>query len=301
MAVETIKVDLLERLRGRIASDPKSLYILVTGGLGEGKSWTSLSLCSGIDPSFTEDKEQRIVFNPVDFVVTMANREVPEGSMIMWDEAQTSMNPRKHMTAVNVALNTQLDTMRRDNVGLVLNCPTKIDKDVMRKLDFEVECLDIDKGVRKNIVKFKEIEHDKNSDDLYKKYPRVTEDRIIPEKMNPLLIPAPDNIREENTKELIEYYERERDKFQDKITKGVVKTIVESYMEDYSVSPEELGLDLEKLGLKEKESEEKKELKKNRIKKALKETNLPYEQVADVTGSILSHVQKIGRKVDRDE
>lgn len=301
MAVETIKVDLLERLRGRIASDPKSLYILVTGGLGEGKSWTSLSLCSGIDPSFTEDKEQRIVFNPVDFVVTMANREVPEGSMIMWDEAQTSMNPRKHMTAVNVALNTQLDTMRRDNVGLVLNCPTKIDKDVMRKLDFEVECLDIDKGVRKNIVKFKEIEHDKNSDDLYKKYPRVTEDRIIPEKMNPLLIPAPDNIREENTKELIEYYERERDKFQDKITKGVVKTIVESYMEDYSVSPEELGLDLEKLGLKEKESEEKKELKKNRIKKALKETNLPYEQVADVTGSSLSHVQKIGRKVDRDE
>lgn len=304
MAVETTKVKLLQKLREHITKDPKSLYILVKGDLGSGKSWVSLSLCSGLDPDFVENKEQRIVFNPVEFVVAMANRELPEGSMIMWDEAQTSMNPRKHMTAINVALNTQLDTMRRDNIGLVFNAPHRIDKDIIRKLDFEVETIDIDLGARKNRVKFKEIDHNKDTDKIYKKYIRVSGEKLVPSKLNPLYIPAPDLIREENTKEFIDYYERTRDKFQDIITKGSLKTIVENCEDSLHLSPKDMDIDLSELmedleDKEEKKDQEKEELVKDRIRRALKETDLKYKEIAKITGSKESYVKEIGRKVDR--
>ena len=308
MAVKTIKVDLLQRLREHITDDPNSLYMLVKGDLGSGKSWASLSIACGIDPDFIEHKEERIVFSPVEFVLLTASRSLPEGSMIMWDEAQTSMNPKRHMSAINVALNTQLDTMRRDNVGLVFNCPNTIDRALTRNLDFDIETIKIDRGARKTQVKFKYIDHDKTMDKIYRKFCRLIGKGRIPDTLNPLFIPAPDHpaIRGKKGRELIDYYENKRDSFQDDISMKVAKTIIKSYQKEMNLTTEDLvrdlekyGLTLEDLGLQNKKKAV--DTKKRQIIRTLKATDLKYSEVADLTETTEGYVQKIGRKVDRNK
>lgn len=299
MAVATTKVNLLDRLRERITQDPNSLYILVKGDLGSGKSWLSLSLCAALDPDFIDNKESRIVFSPLDFVSTLENREVPPGSMLMWDEAQTSMNPRRHMSAINVAINTQLDTMRRDNIGLVFNCPNSVDKAITRNLDFSVETVDIDMGARKTKVKFKKIQHNKTYDKIYRHYPRVNDNDRVPNIMNPLFVPAPDSkgFLGDRGKELIEYYEEARDEFQSDVTSRVKRIVAKKEADELGVEPEDLGVDVKSDAEKKKD----KETKKARIKRAMDNTDLSYKKIAKLTGTSYDYVKQVGSKYKRDD
>lgn len=299
---------LIDDMQERLQKESKYLYVLIYGALGEGKSFTSLGLANLVDPTFSETYKSKVVTNALEYQHAVAEGGLQDGSIIVWDEASVSssgMSGYKSQTNINDIIRDQMKTQRLNNIGLIMNCPNRmLERDVRRELVFEFECVDVDEEREVNKVRPIKNNFNRGYNKPSRKTIQVEKKGGKVEPLFPLEIPkAPDHV--------CKWYKESRVDYQENMDKENFRKLINEYwdkrgwrMEEFKtagISPDIVMKYLEEGKMKGKgKGKKEKDMKKTRIKKALKETELTYEKIAEVTGSSLNHVKGIGRKVDRN-
>jgi len=106
----------------------KNFMALITGEVGSGKSYTSLSIGEQTDPSFNAG---RVVFDPLELINLIEHgekvdgemRKLPRGSVIIFEEAGVGFNNKNWMSKTNKMLNYVFQTFRHKGYILILNTP----------------------------------------------------------------------------------------------------------------------------------------------------------------------------------
>ncbi len=118
----------INKARKRTIGENQNFMLAIVGQTGSGKSYTAMSLAMMMDTSFNID---RINFKAKDFLKT-TNRDLDEGSVIMFDEAGIDVSSREWYTDRNKAINNVVETFRRDNLICIWTTPNfgNLDKKV---------------------------------------------------------------------------------------------------------------------------------------------------------------------------
>ena len=118
----------------------QNFMICVNGPTGSGKSYTSISLALMIDKAFNVD---RITFGVKDFIKA-SSTDLPQSSVIMFDEAGIEVASRDWQSDTNRAINQVAETFRRDNLVCVFTLPVfnHLDKKTRAYFHARVDVLD---------------------------------------------------------------------------------------------------------------------------------------------------------------
>ena len=106
----------------------KNFMAMVTGEVGSGKSYTSLSIAEETDPGFNAG---RVVFEPLELINLIEHGEtidgkkhkLPRGSVIIFEEAGVGFNNKNWASKTNKMLNYVFQTFRHKGYILILNTP----------------------------------------------------------------------------------------------------------------------------------------------------------------------------------
>jgi len=98
----------------------KNFLGVITGPTGSGKSWTGLSMCLEIDPTFTQD---RIVTRAIDLMKLVNSGKLETGNAILWDEGGVDNAARSWQSKVNKVINQLLQTFRHKRLVLIMTVP----------------------------------------------------------------------------------------------------------------------------------------------------------------------------------
>ena len=108
----------IEFIKDRIKKN-RNCIIVIVGGTGSGKSWAALRLAETLDPNFTIDN---LCFRAIDFV-KLINKDVPPGSVLMFDEGGVDLGSREFMSKKNRRLSKILQTVRYKNHIIIITVP----------------------------------------------------------------------------------------------------------------------------------------------------------------------------------
>jgi len=124
---------LLDRFRVRLRKN-KDVSVVITGFPGSGKSTLSMQLAMLLDPNFTFEKN--VLFDPTVEDMHNAIYKLPEGSVIVVDEAIRVGNRKNWNTRRNKVLNEMLALCRFKNKIIFFNIPffKTIDSDLQLRL-----------------------------------------------------------------------------------------------------------------------------------------------------------------------
>jgi hypothetical protein len=177
----------------------------VVGREGLGKSHSALSISKAVDPSFTADD---VFFDPQALLEAFDSDEYGPGDMIVLDEAGVAMGNRSWYEKEQILLNQTLQTVRDDNMGVLICLPRleELDSQTVGRLHSICEMLQVhpDKGYA--VAKWKNITMTRDgTGKTYKKYPRM---RIngVKKRVSRFGITAPDD-------DLAEAYEERKEAF----------------------------------------------------------------------------------------
>lgn len=143
----------------------------ITGETGSGKSWAGLRLCELLDPNFSVDK---VAFSTKQFM-ELVKEDHPPGSMILMDESGVSMNSKTWWDSEQIQMGNILDTWRHQRRGAVFTLPSfgGMQKGARGRMSALLQAKEIDREEEKNILRYRYIQQDTDSGDLYKKYHRL--------------------------------------------------------------------------------------------------------------------------------
>lgn len=191
----------------------------ITGDTGSGKSWSALSIASKVDPTFDVDK---VVLEPLEFMENLTEDQWGQGDCIVFDEAGAGMSAKEHMTKKNRIIDQVLQTFRRQNVAVIFTVPSKanVDKSVRRLLDTTIETVTIDYANNVNVLKWLELDYNQRNDKIYYHYPKKRLENGGTTKIKRLRLSKPED-------DLIERYERKRDKYQQRKNKEFYEELKE--------------------------------------------------------------------------
>lgn len=98
----------LRQIWNRVHRDKKNFIMVITGGVGEGKSYTALKLAELLDPTFNIDK---VCFTPKEFIRAIDNVK-RTGEVLIMDEIGVALSSRKWNTLSNALTNDIIQTFR---------------------------------------------------------------------------------------------------------------------------------------------------------------------------------------------
>ena len=149
---------IIQHIRKKTDVTNQDYKAVFTGECGRGKSYAALRLAETIQPDF--NIERQLVFRADEFLRLM-NSDLPKGSVIIWDEASTSLDARDFNTIFNKLLNNVLVTMRYRNYVLLFSVPSTafIDKRARELLDGCVDMRYIDQKRQQSVAKFYIYKH----------------------------------------------------------------------------------------------------------------------------------------------
>lgn len=149
----------------------QNLIGIVTGKPRSGKTYSTMTICLEIDPSFNIDN---IVFSASEFMSLLSSGKLKEGSVILWDEGGTakSMSSREWFGLINKSINYVLQTWGHRNIGLFITVPDFhfIDSNTRKLCNLHIHT--IKKNERKGIVTAKVHYTSPMKDDIKRVRPR---------------------------------------------------------------------------------------------------------------------------------
>lgn len=100
----------------------KNCIIVIVGETGGGKSYSALRLGEVLDPKFDIN---RVAFNAEEFLrlLEKSKKELPRGSVILFDESGVAFQARNFMSLINKSLSYALQTCRFKNHIIILTVP----------------------------------------------------------------------------------------------------------------------------------------------------------------------------------
>lgn len=204
----------------RMNVDDEHFMCAVVGREGSGKSHSAISMASAVDPSFSADD---VFFNPKDLLEAFDSDEYEQGNVIILDEAGVGMGRRSWYDQAQILLNQTLQTVRDDNMGVLFTLPRleELDSQTVGRLHAFIEMTGLHKEEGWALSKWKNINLTRDGRGReFKKYPRIRVNGVE-ERIPRFAIPKPDE-------ELVEGYERRKEKFKDEL----YQRAMEAYDED---------------------------------------------------------------------
>ena len=150
---------------------------VIVGREGSGKSHTALSICQKVDPTFSAD---RVFFDPAELVKAFRDDDLGAGSMVMLDEAGVGLGNRSWYEKEQVLLNQTLQTVRDENMGVLYTLPrlSELDSQTIGRLHALLSMKEKypEEGWASVSWKNIEVTRERESNKVYKKYPRMRVD-----------------------------------------------------------------------------------------------------------------------------
>jgi hypothetical protein len=158
-------------IKNRIAKK-KNFLGIITGPTGSGKSWSGLSICYQVDPTF---KPERIVYKIEQLMKLINENKVESGQAILWDEVGVDLSSRNWQGLINKLINFLLQTFRNKRIILIMTCPYTDFVDANTRKLFHAEFLtqSIDYQNKKVKTKPHIIQYNPRSRKFYYKFLRI--------------------------------------------------------------------------------------------------------------------------------
>lgn len=226
-------VILRRKVWDRLHREDKNFMGIVCGDTGSGKSEFGLRFCELIDPDFNEDK---IAFTIQEFL-RLVNEDHPPGSMILFDEVGVALDSSTHYDKDQIQLNHILETWREQNRGLVMTAPhiRLVQKKSRGLLHAQMDMQAIDRERFIGHARYRNIQQNTDTGDLYKKYPRLRDPETgklhIYDTLS-LFKPTPD---------IVEPYTERKRAFNDKLNQDVYDSVSPDDDEDVGLEPQDLA------------------------------------------------------------
>lgn len=106
----------------RVYKKNKNFICFFSGPTGSGKTYSALRFAEKLDSDFTMEN---VVFDAKEFMNLLNGnpKELKQGSVILWEEIQTSMGHMDYQSFVSKAINYVLTTFRHKNLILIVTAP----------------------------------------------------------------------------------------------------------------------------------------------------------------------------------
>lgn len=189
----------------------------IVGREGSAKSHTALGIAEKVDPTFSADQ---VFFEPKDFMEHLRDtpKEDLQGKVYVGDEAGVGMGNRTWYEKDQVLLNQALQTVRDDNIALLVTLPRLEELDVQTegrlKGFFEMTEKDTERMVV--TARYKMVDPSRGGQDkIYKKYVRV--------KRNGMRVRLEEVQFSPPSQELIEEYEPKKAQFKQELYEQVIE------------------------------------------------------------------------------
>lgn len=197
----------------------KNFLLILTGATGTGKSWSGLSICEQVDPTFTPE---RIVTDMKQLMELINSGSLKAGQAILWDEAGIDINARSWQSLTNKLINSLLQTFRHKRFILVFTVPYLdfVDSGTRKLFHAEFQTQSINYETKNVKVKPYLIQYNSRSKKFYYKYLRVkTKLGVAPVKS--WSIPKP-------SQWLIDEYEIIKETFTTKLNQDILTKLNEA-------------------------------------------------------------------------
>jgi ABC-type dipeptide/oligopeptide/nickel transport system ATPase component len=189
----------------------------IVGREGSAKSYTALGIAETVDPTFSAEQ---VFFEPKDFMEHL--RDTPkdelQGKVFVGDEAGVGMGNRTWYEKDQVLLNQALQTVRDDNIALIVTLPRLEELDVQTegrlKGFFEMVGKDTERMIA--TARYKMVDPSRGGQDkIYKKYVRVHRGGAKVKLREVQFRPPSDS--------LVEEYEPKKQKFKEELYGEVIE------------------------------------------------------------------------------
>jgi len=189
----------------------------IVGREGSAKSYTALGIAETVDPTFSAEQ---VFFEPKDFMEHL--RDTPkddlQGKVFVGDEAGVGMGNRTWYEKDQVLLNQALQTVRDDNIALIVTLPRLEELDVQTegrlKGFFEMVGKDTERMIA--TARYKMVDPSRGGQDkIYKKYVRVHRGGVKVRLEEGQFEPPSD--------ELIEEYQPKKAEFKEELYEEVIE------------------------------------------------------------------------------
>lgn len=152
-----LKIPLVRAAAKIVYEEKRNVMILISGGVGTGKSTIGVKLLHEFSPRMTPDGlEEHTVFNPLDFIKFVKTHK-HKGTPLLMDEAGTQVSNREWFSFNNKAVKLICETFRYKGFIVIFTVPKIefIDKQVRAFFDYHIEAKKIDFRKKQNILTVK--------------------------------------------------------------------------------------------------------------------------------------------------
>ena len=231
---------LLRRVWDRVNRDNEHFMGVIVGREGSGKSHTAIKIANTVDPSFSAD---RVIFDVAELLKVLKDGDHEPGNFYVLDEAGVQFGRRTWQDRAQVLANQALQLIRSHNLGLIFTLPrlSELDSQTVGRLQAVLEV--VGKQPEEYVtVKWKFVDPDRvdSSGNILKKYPRRRQDGYLKRITRNAIAPPEDS-------GLIEAYEHEKAKFQNRIYEETIETLEgeeESEETDETKSPKAVATEI---------------------------------------------------------
>lgn len=168
-----LKNVLINRIRERVTKYNKNFLGIIVGDTGSAKSYSALTACEQLDPSFTMD---RCAFGYAeDFMDILENQKIRRGNAVLWDEAGVGIPVTEFWSIFNRMVNFVLQTFRSNNLIVWFTVPDDsfIDPHTKKLFHMYIEAKYIDFAKSQAVLKIHELQHNRRMHKTYFPFPRV--------------------------------------------------------------------------------------------------------------------------------
>lgn len=191
----------------------------VVGGTGKGKSYTCLSIGEAVDPGFGIEQ---VAFGIEEFMRLVMDESYGRGSMIILEEASIHASAEDFHEISNKVVAQVLETWREQNRGALFNLPTftRLDKRARIRMTALIQQLMKDETSGYSVAKYKHLQTDSDSGQIYRHYPRINGQQHKYLKIAP---PSDD---------LQEAYEKKKHDYNRELNRELLERLLEEQQEE---------------------------------------------------------------------
>lgn len=160
---------LIAKLQKKMLKEDGNVKVMIVGGNGKGKSYSSIEFAAAVDPAFTVNN---IIFSPEEFIQVIKNPSY-KGSAYVWDESGVGFAAREFATKRNRGVSQILQTFRIQNSMFILTVPTTrmVDTHARDLSDLMLEAVKVYRGKKENVLRIYWIKEDTFTSKIYRKRP----------------------------------------------------------------------------------------------------------------------------------
>ncbi len=197
----------------------KNFICILSGPTGSGKSWSALAIAEMLNKDFTVE---RVVFRGKELMrlVNSENLKKKTGVVIVFDEAGIDLSSRNWQSVTNRMLNFLIQTFRHRNFVLLFTAPYGdfLDLATRKLFHAEFQTVGINKAKKTVTLKPKLQQYNSAKGKWYTPFLKAVKPEIGMVKVKRWAVPKP-------SKELIEEYEKKKQKFTNSLNKEIEDTL----------------------------------------------------------------------------